>query len=425
MRVLLVNTRHFRGGGDSSYTFNLADLLRANGHEVAFFAMQDERNLPDPNSDLFVSHIDFRELNRRKDPITGLQVLGRSIYSREARRKFGGLLDRFRPDVVHLQNLHAHITPSVIFEAEKRRLPVVWTLHDYKLVCPNSHFLIDATGAVCEACEEGNYLQAVLKRCKKSSPLASSMAALEAYAHRWLRVRERVGVFLAPSAFLRGKLLERGYPAQRVLHLPLVLSKEMFLDAAVDKDYLLFLRRLDTIKGIHPLMEACRSVPQVRLVLAGRVEDALVDQLPDLLPPNMEYVGMKQGVELRRLLSGARAVVVPSLWYENQPFSILEAFAAGKPVIASDLGGMTELVKGSERGLLVPPGDARALAEAMAWMVEHPEEAQLRGEKAREYARETHSPERHYERLMGVYGPLVKGAGFGSFVGASATIPTY
>ena len=403
MKILLVNTRHFYGGGDSTYTFNLADVLRQKGHEVAFFAMQDERNLPDPNFDLFVSHIDFKNLNQRKSVFTGIQVVSRVIYSKEARQKFAELLDRFHPDVVHLQNIHGHITPSVIFEAKKRGLPVVWTLHDYKMVCPNSHFLIDATGEICEACGNGQYYQAVLKRCKKGSLLASVMACMEAYAHRIMGLRDRPDYFLTPSAFLRNKLIERGFSPAKVKHVPLFLPDTMFNGVGSDDGYLLFIAKLDPLKGIYPLLEACRQAQDVRLKIAGRADDIIAAQLPTLLSSNAEYVGMKQGNELRQLLLGARAVVAPSLCYENQPFSITEAFAAGKPVIASDLGGMTELVKNGERGILVPPGDVEALAEAMRWMNDHRLKAKEMGENARQYAIREHSAQKHYERIVGVY----------------------
>lgn len=407
MRILLVNTRHFYGGGDSTYTFNLADVLRHKWHKVAFFAMQDERNLPDLNSDLFVSHIDFKELNQKKSIFTGLQVASRVVYSKEARQNFAKVLDRFQPDIIHLQNIHGHITPSVIFEAKKRGLPVVWTLHDYKMICPNTHFLIDVTNEICEACGNGQYYQAVLKRCKKGSLLASTMACVEAYAHRIMGLRNLPDYFLTPSDFLRNKLIERGVSPRKVKHVPLFLPDEMFDDAGHDKGYLLFIAKLDPLKGIYPLLEACRQAAEVHLKIAGRADDNIAAKLPSLLPPNAEHVGMKQGDELRQLLLGARAVVLPSLWYENQPFSITEAFAAGKPVIASDLGGMTELVRDGERGILVPPGDVKALTEAMEWMNVHPAEAQAMGEKAREYALREHGEERHYERIMEVYGRVM------------------
>ena len=406
MRVLLVNTRHFRGGGDSAYTFNLADLLRSKRHEIAFFAMQDKRNLPDSNADLFVSHIDFKEIIRRKDLIAGLRVLGRVVYSREARTKFALMLDKFQPDIVHLQNIHSHISPSVIFEAKQRGLPIVWTLHDYRLICPNTHFLVDSTGEICEACGKGAYYQAVLKRCKKGSFLASNVAALEAYAHRLMRVRGQVDAFLTPSAFLRNKLIKRGFSPEKVHHLPLFLPAGMFDNSDKNEGYLLFLGRLAPIKGIRPLLKASCLASEVRLILAGRVEEPLAGKLPTLLPSNARYVGMKHGEELRQLLRSALAVVVPSLWYENQPFSILEAFACGKPVIASNLGGMTELVAHRERGLLVEPGDVKALAEAMRWMVTHQAEAREMGQMARSYVLAQHEPEQHYQRLMDLYGQV-------------------
>jgi glycosyltransferase involved in cell wall biosynthesis len=403
MKILIVNTRHYYGGGDSTYTFNLAGLLRSQGHAVAFFAMQNERNLPDENADLFVSHIDYREINKHKNIVDDLRVLGRVIYSREARAKFSQLLDRFKPDIVHLQNIHAHITPSVIFEARQRSIPVVWTLHDYKLVCPNSHFLIDRTGEICEACRGGRFWQATRKRCKKNSLPASSMASLEAYAHRWMNVRGRAEAFLCPSAFLRSKMLENGFEESKTIHLPLFLPDRAFEASSADRGYILFLGKLEPFKGIHVLLEAARRVPEVSVILAGYVEEPLWSQLSGNLPPNVTYAGFKTGPELADLLGEARALVLPSLWYENQPFSILEAFAMGKPVIASDLGGMSELVGGNERGLLIPPGDPKALAQAMSWMIAHPAEARRLGETAFLYVRQNHSAQGHYRHLQSIY----------------------
>ena len=403
MRILIVNTRHYPGGGDSTYAFNLAELLRANDHDVSFFAMQAGNNLPDKNSDLFVSEIDYREMNRRKSPLTAVQVAWRSIYSVEARRKFSALLERVKPDIVHLQNIHAHITPSVIFEAKKRNIPVAWTLHDYKLVCPNSHFLIDQTGEICEACRGGQFWQATHRRCKKGSLLASGMASLEAYVHQWMRVSANVNVFLCPSAFLRSRLLVNGFAENKTLHLPLFLPGGLFEPSVEEDGYFLFLGKLEGIKGIYPLIEAARLAPQIRVILAGRAEESLLQRIPDLLPSNVRYVGFKSGEELSSLRRRARAFVLPSLWYENQPFSILEAFALGKPVIASDLGGMRELVGDDERGLLTPAGEPDALASAMIRLHENPADAHQAGARAYQYVLENHSAQKHYQGLLAIY----------------------
>lgn len=403
MKILMVNTRHFYGGGDSTYTFNLAELLTRRGHQVAFFAMQDPRNLPDPNADLFVPYIDFRDLNQHKSLANGLQVLSRSVYSGDARRKFAALLGRFSPDIIHLQNYLLHITASIVFEARRRGIPMVWTLHDYALACPNSHFLIDRSGQICEACRGGRFYQAAFKRCKKNSRLASGMAAFVAYSNRWMAVVKKVDALLTPSRFLKGKLLENGFEEKKLHHLPLFLPEEKFWSGEQDQGYLLFLGKLEAIKGIDVLIEAARQAAGVQVLIAGSVSEPLASRLPQLLPPNARYVGLKYGQELTDLTHNALAVVLPSIWYENQPFSILEAFAAGKPVIASDLGGMTELVTHRQRGLLVPPGDPAALAEAMRWAASNRAAMQGMGNNARQYALENHSPDAHYQSLMQIY----------------------
>jgi len=365
--------------------------------------MSDERNIPDPNCDLFVSNIDFKRLDNSKSLRNGLRVLNRAIYSSESRKKFRILLNRFKPDILHLQNIHAHLTPSIIMEANGWDLPVIWTVHDYKLVCPNSHMLIDSTKEICEACVGGDFYHAFLKRCKKGSHLASGMATIEAYAHRSLRIKQRVQRFIAPSTFLRGKFIDAGFGPEKVRHVPYCLPDQLFDSKLNDEGYILFMGRLESIKGIYQVLEACKRVADVRLVLAGRASEPILSQLPALLPSNAVYVGMKHGEELRNLLLNCRAVIVPSLWYENQPFSIIEAFAAGKPVIASDLGGMTELVGHQQRGLLAPPGDVDALSRCMRVLTECPQKARRMGKAARQYAAEHHSSEKHYYKLLEIY----------------------
>lgn len=403
MRILLVNSHHYPGGGDCTYVFNLARLLQQAGHIPAFFAMQDARNRPDPNQDLFVSPIDFRALNQAKSLANSWKVLTRSIYSTEARKNFRRLIDRFQPDLVHLHNIEAHLTPSVALEAHRQKLPLVWTLHDYRMICPNSHLLIDRSGEICQACQGKHYYQAALKRCKKDSFLASLMASLQSYAHEGMGLIDKTQVFLTPSNFLRQKLLQAGFPAGKVVHLPLFVETPAPNAASARPEHLLFMARLEVTKGIRVLIEASRLVPQVKVVLAGSLDPLLADALLASLPANVTYVGLQDSAGLAGLLQKAYASLTPSIWYENQPFSILEAFAAGKPVIASDLGGMTELVAHGQRGLLVPPGDPAALAQAMGWMVAHPEQAQAMGASAQAYVQCEHNPRSHAQAILDIY----------------------
>jgi glycosyltransferase involved in cell wall biosynthesis len=403
VRVLLANTRHYRHGGDSTYTFALADGLRSAGHDVGFFAMAGSRNEPDPNEDLFVSHIDFRELNRQKSLATGLHVLRRSIFSNEAEEKFSRLVDRFKPDIVHLQNIHAHLTPSIVFAASRLGVPVVWTLHDYKLMCPNSHFRVDESGALCEACRPGQYHWALVKRCKKDSLLASGMAAVEAYAH-WARgLRGRVNSFLSPSRFLAGKLLEHGWPSHSVRHVPNFVAAEPALPVRGHGSHFLFVGKLESLKGIETLLDAAEHVAGAQILLVGHCEDPGIRERLGRLPANIRYLGPKTKQEIEVLLADARALVIPSVWFENQPMVILEAFAAGVPVIGSRIGGIPELVADHERGLLVDAGSALGLADAIGQLHREPLKARACGQAAREYVIRNHSVAGHLATITNIY----------------------
>jgi glycosyltransferase involved in cell wall biosynthesis len=403
MRILIANTRHFKQGGDSTYTFGLAEALRGAGHEVGFFAMAGDRNEPDPNADLFVSYIDFKALNQKKSVSAGLHVLRRSIFSSEAEEKFRRLVQRFNPDVVHLQNIHAHLTPSIVFAARRLGLPVVWTLHDYKLMCPNSHFRIDTTGEMCESCRPGNYLPALAKKCKKGSLLASGMAAVEAYAHWGRGLRRQVDYYLSPSKFLADKLIEHGWPADRVRHVPNFLDATPELPVRGPGRHFLFVGKMEELKGVKTLLECAPKVPQCDILLVGGCDDPAIRARLDRLPANVRYLGPKTRAEIGALLADARALIMPSIWYENQPMVILEAFAAGVPVIGSRIGGIPELIADGSRGALVEPGDACDLANAIARLDRDPDLAKAMGRAAHHYVVRHHSAAGHLGAVTHIY----------------------
>jgi glycosyltransferase involved in cell wall biosynthesis len=408
MKILLVNTYHYLRGGDCTYTFALADLLKSHGHKVKFFGMKHPKNLPSTEEKYFLEYIDYVELNKNKSLANSLKVLTRSIYYKHARTKIGELIKNYKPDIVHLQNIHAHITPSILFEIKKNNIPIVWTLHDYKLVCPNSHYLIDKTGGICEACKSGSYYQPILKRCKKDSIMASLAISLEAYTHRLLGVRNIVDTFLTPSDFLRKKLTQYGFRSEKVMHLPLFLAESYFNKSSENSVYLLFLGRVDYIKGIIPLLIAMKKINNVKLKIVGGISERTNKEFYENISPSVEYLGAKYGEELHQLRKNALAFMVPSLCYENSPFSILEAFASGKPVIASDLGGMKDLVDDGVRGYLVHPGNVDELAQAMKKMVEKKAKTMEMGKNAYQYAKENHSAEKHYTKLIEIYERLIK-----------------
>lgn len=404
MKILIVNSKHFYGGGDSAYTFNLAALLRTHGHVVSFFAMKDKNNIADDNEDLFVDNIDYRELHYRKNFGNAVRVLTHAIFSSEAYHKFERMVTRTEPDIIHVQSLHHYITPSILLIAKKRKIPVVWTLHDFKMICPNTHFIIDGNSSVCEACKMRSYYKAFLKRCKKASLMASMVIMIESYMHMLLGVRNMIDLFIAPSIFLKNKLVDFGFPSRSIVQIDNFVkanSEPCFLN----QKYFLFFGKIEAIKGIRYLIEAAKLTPNIKIKIAGSYDPPFINVINNL-PFNVEYVGFKRDDELEILVRQSIAVVMPSLCYENQPMSVLEAFARGKPVIASNIGGLIELVGHNERGFLFEAGNARSLADRLLQMKGDPDTVKSMGHKAYQYVRQHHNPELHYEKLIHAYNKL-------------------
>jgi glycosyltransferase involved in cell wall biosynthesis len=268
--------------------------------------------------------------------------------------------------------------------------------------------MIDQTGQICEACRGGKFFHALKTRCKKGSLSASAVAVLEAYVHQALGVRSCVNAFLSPSRFLRDKLLENGIEKNKIHYTPLFLPDDLFTLSDSDHGYLLFLGRIEPHKGIVWLVDAARRVPGAQIIMAGRLDVPLESMITDTMPTNVKYVGFKKGRELLELRKNARAVIVPSQWYENQPFTILEAFAMGKPVITTSIGGMRELVGDNERGLGVSLGDRESLASAMQLMYENASFAKELGKNAYEYCQRNHTAFHHYTLLAEIYDQVIQ-----------------
>jgi glycosyltransferase involved in cell wall biosynthesis len=405
VRVLQIQTFHYYRGGDSTYMFNLSGLLESRGHEVAHFAMRHPDNLPSTQEEYFVSEVDFPRLLERRTPAAALKVLGRSIYSGEARRNISRLIDDIRPEIAHIHNCHSHLTTSILEPLRRAGVPIVWTLHDYRLVCPNSDFL--SGYEICERCLPNRFHHVVLRRCKKGSFAASFVAMSASLYDRMTRVPSRVQRFIAPSRFLAGKLVEGGFDPARITHLPNFVDAGAF-PARPEGDYALYFGRLSREKGVDVLLEALALAQRGRLKIAGdgpqRAE--LERRAAELGLGGVEFLGYRSGDELKEILAGAQFVVLPSRWYENLPFSIMEALAAGKPVIASDLGGIPEMIEDGVNGLLFPAGDAGELARRLVLLLDSPEQRESMGRTGRQKALELYNADYHYQRIIDIYGDV-------------------
>lgn len=377
MRIILVNKFHYMRGGSETYHLGLAEGLRRLGHEVHIFAMQDPRNLPCEDSELFVSPKDYNA------PTSIAKRLGEAmslIYSKESLEKFQALCERVRPDVVHMSLVHRQITLSILdapYMAE-HRVPVLFTSHDYILVCPN-YLMLDSSGNVCEACLGGRFSNCLRRRCVKGSWAKSAMAMLEAGYYKRRRTYSRINRIIAPSEFMRKKLVEGGFSEWQVVSMQNFAKDEVLERARLSEDltdyespYLLFFGRLSREKGVDVLVKAflciAKAIPGWRLVIAGDgPERSAIEGMLSSSPQGrrVELVGYLDQAEVQRYAERASLTVTSSRWRENMPYSIIEAFAAGTPVVGTKIGGIPELVIEGETGFVCEPGDVGSLYEAI------------------------------------------------------------
>jgi glycosyltransferase involved in cell wall biosynthesis len=404
MKILQVNKFFYLRGGSERYYFDLCDLLARRGHEVLHFSMAHIRNRPSPQQDAFMSHMD---LNAPMGLGGKISAVGRILYSKEAVRRMEAIIDRYRPDVVHLHNISRQISPSIISVTSRRGVPTVKTQHDLSLVCPAHSFFIG--GGLCEECAGGRYWHGLRHRCIDGSAGSTALGVMEAYLHAAMGLYKKIDWFIAPSRFLMEKVSTLGWIRDKISHLPYFIPLGEDWTARND-GYILFAGRISEEKGVGTLLDAAARLPGTRFVIAGEgaelprfKEDASRRNVT-----NVEFPGYVSGDALEALIEGASAIAVTSNSYENLPLSILEAFARGKPVVGSDCGGISELVTDGRTGYLYERADADSLAGAIERLVSD-ENARLKmAGNARELVSGDYSPDYHYDRLMEIYERVMK-----------------
>jgi glycosyltransferase involved in cell wall biosynthesis len=406
MKILQVNKFFYPKGGSETYMFLLSDLLRQAGHEVIEFSMEDPKNLDSKYSQYFIKHIDF---NKREGIFKDLAKAGHLLYSKEAKMKLEELIQREKPDVAHLHNFNFQLTPSILKVLKKHNIPVVWTLHDYKAICPNYRLFTE--GNACERCKIHKYYNCFTHKCLKNSRGMSFLAMLEMYLHKLIiGSYESVAVYLAPSKFLAGKVLDWQLPKNKVKQLYYGLEMAQFRPSEASGEGLIFVGRLVEEKGILTLLEAMKQLPDIMLKIAGtgpQLEEIELFIKSSGLN-NVQLVGHKSGQSLRDLISRAKLVVVPSVWYENNPLAILESFALARPVIGSALGGIPELVRDNETGYLFKPGSADDLARKIKNAYYNNDLLLQLGKNCRNWVEKNCEPRKHLEEILKIYKEVLK-----------------
>lgn len=406
MRILQVNKYLYRRGGAESYMFDLADLLTGAGHQVAFFGMAHPDNIPLPYSDWFPSEVAFEP--PPAGAIPRARAVGRMLWSSSARRGLKAVIEEFRPDVIHCHNIYHQLSPSILGAAQSAGVPAIMTLHDYKLACP-TYQLLD-NGEVCEACIPRHFAQAVKRGCRNHSRGQSGLMALELAVHTLTGAYGDVQRFVCPSRFLAGVMRRAQVFPDRLLVIPNFCNG---LDAIATRDFglaargqgpVVFAGRLSPEKGVDILIDAVIANSALSCVIAGEGPERR--RLEDRATPagtRITFTGRLPRHGVLDLMRRASCVAVPSIWHENQPIVILEAFACGVPVVCTDLGGLPDLVHAHLTGLVVPPGDPEALGAALCRLADGGEAPATMGRQARAYVEAYHHPGRHLDAVLEVY----------------------
>ncbi|MBN1866652.1 glycosyltransferase family 4 protein [Candidatus Sumerlaeota bacterium] len=414
MRILICSNRYFVSGGPERYLFTVKKILEAHGHTVIPFAMDLERNEPTPYSKHFVPHPVDRRFVYYSDARLGvgqkIRLFVRTLYNREAGVRIGEAIRAEGIDLVYALQVGNYLSPAMFHGAFRMNVPVVARQSDYHLLCPAYHFLRD--GMPCEDCRRGLH-HAIRHRCLKGSIPVSAARVMGMWIERFLGTYDKVDCLVAPSRFLRDKLIEYGYAADRVVYMPNPVDVEAIEPSYVESGYLLYAGNLNRQKGVRLLVEAMADHRNLRLKVAGKgSEEGFEEEIRAVARSggleNVEFVGFRSDEELRDLYRGALAFVMPAVWYENTPNAVIEAMAFGKPIVASRIGSMTELVEDGANGLLIEPGDARALSGAIGRLAADGARAARMGRRSREMVERDHGLEDHYSRLNSLFESCMK-----------------
>lgn len=358
MKILMVNKFLYPRGGAENYMLKLAEEWKASGHEVEYFGMYDEKNTVGNSAQMYTTNMDFHS--------TGFARFFypfKIIYSLEAKRKIAKVLDTFQPDIVHMNNINFQLTPSIIYAVKKRNIPLVQTVHDYQMICPNHLLYSFEETKPCERCINGSKWNCFKHSCIHGSKVKSLLGAIEAKLYAILKTYKKVDLYVCPSKFLEEKLL---------LNSEIYGGKTFTIHNFIEKlpkpsqmenkePYILFMGRLSKEKGIELLAETARALPDYPFVVAGSgPDDACLQGIP-----NVELKGFLLGEELLQLMANAKLLIVPSVWYENCPLSILEAQSMGVPIVTMNSGGMAELVEDGKIGGLIKEPTVASVAEVI------------------------------------------------------------
>jgi len=405
MKVLLANKYFFHKGGAEKSFFNTARILKNHGHDVIYFSMIHPSNKACHYTKYFVSTNDYD----KKGFYNAVRVSHKLLYSFEAKRKIHNLIKHTKPDIVHLNNIYHQISPSILHSIQKFNIPIVMTLRDYKIECASYLRLVN--GSVCSACKNGRYYQCFLKKCVKNSRAKSLLNVFEMYLHhKIINIYNLVDKFISPSHSLKKGLHEMGFQREIVV-LPNFVDTEKYLPKYTSSNKTIaYFGRLSKEKGLKTLIIAIGQLKEAFLNIIG--EGPLELELKEFVKKekinNICFKGFLSGEKLKKEIRSSLFTVLPSEVFENNPRSIIESFALGKPVVGSRIGGIPELIIHNFNGLTFEPKNIDDLKKKLKLLIDKPEKVTQFGKNARKSIELNNGAESHYKKLMSIYKSVLK-----------------
>jgi len=398
MKILLVNKFHWFKGGSEKYYFELGQLLKEHGHEVAYFSMKDEKNITTGDKEYFVEPIDLNHGSKLK----ALDV----IYSRANRKKMVEALEDFKPDIVHLNNFQRQLSASIIGPIKKRNIPIVYTAHDVQAMCP-AITMLDNDKKVCELCMGGKYTNCIKKKCNKGSTLKSIIGALEGWYYRFHKIyTKKIDRIITPSEFYKKKFIQDGIDENRIIAMHNFVELKDYDLPVQDDGYALYFGRLSEEKGVLNLINAFSQLDCGSLYIAGEgPEQETVEKIikEKNITDRVKLLGFLNADQMKETIRKARFIVVSSIWYENCPYSVMETLAIGKPVLGANIGGIPELAQDGRNGLIYQYDAINDLADKMKTLFEDEQLVKEFSKNAKEDANHLYGKEIYYNKILGVY----------------------
>ena len=406
MKIIQINNIHFRRGGADIVYLNTGKLLEYHKHEVFYFSQENEKNENTSSNYYFVEETNYFD----KTFLSKIYSIPRFFYSNESKSKLSSLINDIQPDLAHIHLYKGVLTPSILQVLKNNHVPVIITLHDYGLLCPHN-LMLDGKMNICTRCINGSALNCITHKCNRNNLMLSTISSLEFIFHKtFFPFENYFDKIIAVSKFGQSIHQKSKSLFNKIVHLYNFYPDLNQTEINTKKgDYILYFGRLSSEKGVETLFTAwLKEERKLKLKIVGTGE--LFEELNEksIGRSNIEMLGFKSGDELNILIREASFIIVPSEWYENNPLTIIEAYANGKPVIGSNVGGIPEIINDGDTGFLFDMGSVNDLSDKItkAESIDELEYYRL-SINARKFADKHFSEESHYHSLLSIYKELI------------------